>query len=265
MNNDKYLISILITNYNKDNFLKKSINSCLNQSYAKKEIILFDDFSTDNSHNILKKYKKKNLSIIYNKRKKFYSGPLNQLYGIKEAFKLSKGKIIFLLDSDDFFLKNKINFITNKFINCKGLQFIQDIPYMSKQKKKFELKKKNHLVSIWPSFYPTSSIAVERNFFYNFLKLSKNNEFPNLEIDARLSIYAFLRKKFVTSNKSLTVYNYDQFGITSKYIKYSKNWWLKRNEAYSYMIFLMKKMKIKFIPSFDFYFTKLINFFILFK
>ena len=165
MNNDKYLISILITNYNKDNFLKKSINSCLNQSYAKKEIILFDDFSSDNSHNILKKYKKKNLSIIYNKRKKFYSGPLNQLYGIKEAFKLSKGKIIFLLDSDDFFLKNKINFITNKFINCKGLQFIQDIPYMSKQKKKFELKKKKSFSFNMAEFLSNKQYCCREKFF----------------------------------------------------------------------------------------------------
>ena len=46
------LISILITNYNKGNFLRKTIFSCENQSYLKKEIIIFDDYSTDKSINI---------------------------------------------------------------------------------------------------------------------------------------------------------------------------------------------------------------------
>ena len=105
----KDLVSILITNYNKANFLKKSIKSCLRQTYINKEIILFDDLSSDKSHKILKKLKNKKIKIIYNKQKKFNSGPLNQLHGIKILFKKSKGKIIFLLDSDDIFLR--INWI----------------------------------------------------------------------------------------------------------------------------------------------------------
>ena len=51
----KDLISILITNYNKDRYLKKCLNYCLNQSYKNKEILLFDDLSEDKSHEVLKK------------------------------------------------------------------------------------------------------------------------------------------------------------------------------------------------------------------
>ena len=36
-------ISILITNYNKEKFLNKSLKSVLNQTYSNYEIILFDD------------------------------------------------------------------------------------------------------------------------------------------------------------------------------------------------------------------------------
>ena len=87
-------------------------------------------------------------------------------------------------------------------------------------------------------------------------------KFPNLEIDARLCIFAFLSKSFKTYQKNLTIYNFDYSGITSKYKKFSFNWWLKRNEAFDFMKILMKKMKLKFIPSLDYFLTKLINFFI---
>ena len=43
------LASIIITNYNKSNFVIKSVKSCLTQNYKNKEIIFFDDKSTDNS------------------------------------------------------------------------------------------------------------------------------------------------------------------------------------------------------------------------
>lgn len=256
------LISILITNYNKGNFLQKTIFSCENQSYLKKEIIIFDDCSNDKSIKILKKINNKNTRIFFNNKKKYRSSPLNQLYGIQKIFNLSKGEIIFLLDGDDYFLKDKLKLIVKKFEYDKEIEFIQDTPYFKKQKKKIKLKKKNHSVSIWPSFYPTSSIAIKRKFFKDFLKNAEFDKFSNLEIDARLSIYAFLKKKFYIYNKSLTIYNYDHFGISSNYKKYSINWWKKRNEAYEYMKILMKKMKLNFIPSFDFCVTKFIYFFI---
>ena len=137
----KNFISILITSYNKGNFLEKTINSCLSQNFKKKEIILFEDCSTDNSKKILKKFKNK-IKIINNKKKKFDSSPLNQIHGIIELFKKSKGEIIFLLDADDQFKKGKLNYIFRVFQNKKSLNFIQDKPFLSDKKKFMILKKK---------------------------------------------------------------------------------------------------------------------------
>ena len=256
----KIFVSILITNYNKSRYLKKTISSCLNQNFDNKEILVFDDCSTDNSLKILNKFKK--IKVIRNKKKKFKSGPLNQIYGLNELFKISKGNIIFLLDSDDMFRKNKLFEISKIFKKNKKINFIQDTPLINLFKKKMLLKKKKHFFSIWPSFFPTSCITFERSFFQNFLKVLRKNEFPNLEIDARLSIYAHIRKQFFLTKKCLTIYNYDENGISSKYKKFSKNWWKKRDEAFSYMIFLMKKFDIKLFLGPDFYLTKIINFFI---
>ena len=63
-------VSVVIVNYNNAKYLEKCIKSLLNQSYRNIEIIIVDDKSTDNSFNILKKYRKK-ATIIFNKKKNF--------------------------------------------------------------------------------------------------------------------------------------------------------------------------------------------------
>ncbi len=167
-----------------------------------------------------------------------------------------------MLDSDDYFREKKIKSIIEFFKKDKNLKFIQDVPYMQKEKKLMTLKNKFFFFTIWPSFYPTSCIAMKRDFFKNFLRFIESTKFPNLEIDARLCIYAFLTKKLIFCEKNFTIYNYDSYGITSKYKKFSFNWWKKRREAFEYMKILMKKLNIKFIPGPDYYLTKIINIFI---
>ncbi len=256
----KNFVSILITSYNKSSFIKKTINSCISQDFRNKEILVFDDCSTDNSRKILKKYKK--IKLILNKKKKFKSSPLNQIYGIVSLFKKSKGDIIFLLDGDDQFKKKKISTIFEMFKKNKNLNFIQDKPFLTEKKKYMSLKKKNHLFSIWPSFYPTSCMAIRRKFLEKFMRHLEEKNFPNLEIDARLSMFAFIKNEFLKTEKRLTVYNYDEFGITSNYTKFNINWWKKRDEAFSYLKILTKKLNIKFSVGPDFYLTRFINFFI---
>ena len=103
-------ISVLITNFNKSKYLKKSLGSLKNQNYKNYEIIFFDDGSTDKSIEIVKQYK--NIRLIKNFKKKS-SSALNQINGLQKAFEKSKGNIVCLMDSDDFFLKNKLMHVSN--------------------------------------------------------------------------------------------------------------------------------------------------------
>ena len=69
MKKQNTLISILIINYNNHNLLKRSIESCLSQSYKNIEILIFDDRSNDDSPNVLKKFNKnKKIKIYFNKK-----------------------------------------------------------------------------------------------------------------------------------------------------------------------------------------------------
>ena len=60
---------------------------------------------SDKSLKIIKNYKK--IKLIRNKKRSNKSAPLNQINGLIQCFKKSRGNIICLLDGDDFYNKNK--------------------------------------------------------------------------------------------------------------------------------------------------------------
>ena len=207
------LASILINNYNNQKFIKKSIISCLNQTYKNLEIIIFDDNSTDNSKKIIKKIKNKKIKRIFNTKKKIGSSALNQLNAINKSFSKSRGDIIFLLDSDDYFLKNKIKFFVDLFNKEKNLNFIQDNPiyYYPNINLKVEKKLKNKFFTLhtWPYFNPTSTMVFKRNFLKKLLKdiSFSNKNFKRMFFDARAFIYIyFFEKNYLCLRKSLTVF-----------------------------------------------------------
>ena len=102
--------SILISNFNKSQFIERCLNSLINQSYKNFEIIFSDNGSTDNSLEIVSKFN--GIKVI--KTPRFTNSPaLNQIDVLNNAFLISKGEYIFLLDSDDFYETNKIEKIIN--------------------------------------------------------------------------------------------------------------------------------------------------------
>ena len=105
-------VILLIAAINNEKYLDECIESIKKQSYKNLEIIKYDDGSTDNSLNI-KKYN--DIKIIENKNKINNHGSYCQINSYKKAFQISTGEIIFFLDSDDFFCKNKIKIIDLSF------------------------------------------------------------------------------------------------------------------------------------------------------
>ena len=230
------MISVLITNYNKENFLRKNLSLLRSSSFKKFEVILYDDVSTDNSIKIIKEFK--NIKTIYNKKKKFKSSELNQINGIIKCFYKSKGNIICLLDADDFFLKEKLLKINNYFQIYKNKRSVFDFPSISKN---FKFKQKTNKNN-WPSIFPTSCISIKRDIFKKFInKYIYKNKFPNLEIDARFTLYSyFVMNEYNLLKKKLTIYNDDPKGIMSSKKKFSIKWWLRRGEAHIYLDEILK-------------------------
>ena len=118
MNKKEPLITIYITNHNYGKYIKQSIDSVLNQTYQNFEIIIIDDGSTDNSKNIIEKYKNdKKVRIIYQNNKGLTVS--NNI-----AIKVCKGEYITRLDADDWLDPNFLKIMIDTAINNKNLAMI---------------------------------------------------------------------------------------------------------------------------------------------
>ena len=91
-------ISVIIRVYNVEEYLKRCLDSVVNQSYKNLEIILIDDGSTDNSSKILKQYSQKDVRIIILNQKNLGAGAARN-----KGIKVATGKYIVFMDPDDFY------------------------------------------------------------------------------------------------------------------------------------------------------------------
>lgn len=255
-------ISIIIVNYNNAKFLSKSILSALKQSYTFKEVIVVDDRSTDNSIEILKKFKKKVL-LIKNK-KKFTFGSYNQINCYYKGFLKSSGEYIFFLDSDDYFRKKKVEVVMREFNKKKELNIVFDQPIWKYKKKalKYKFKQKKFIISNWPKFTPQSCISVKKDYAEELFNNLNFNKFESLWFDFRVACYSFLKNNgiFVVPYY-LTYYRQSNNSASKNYKTFSKNWWLRRNQAHKFMSFLESKFKLKKKITLGMLITKLVCFF----
>ena len=257
---NKNLASIIIVNYNNAQYLSKSINSVLRQGYKYKEIIVVDDNSNDHSIKILKKFEGK-IRIIKNK-KKTKTGSYNQINCYYLGFSKSKGKVIFFLDSDDYFSNRKVSEVMNFFIKKKTSQILFDLPIIINKNKtvKKKFSQKYFLLSSWPRFSPQSCISIKRNYAREIFRVVKIKKFNSIWFDFRLAIYSYLKfNKINILKKYLTYYRKSESSVSNKYQTFTKNWWIRRSEAHDYFTFVSKKLKTKDRITLDKIITKMMN------
>ena len=262
----KPLVSILVASYNKEKYVKRCIKSCKSQTYNNIEVIFYDDGSKDNSYEIAKKIK--GIKVFKNRNRKNL-GKFNTYYQINnynKAFLKSKGKYILLLDSDDFFKKNKVKEIVNYFSKNKNCNIVFDLPiyYYSKNKQiylKNIIKNKNKK-DIWPSFpIAGSCISFHRKFYKKYSNIINAKKFSMLTLDFRLAaISNSILNDFRLLDKNLTFYFQDKKGESySNFMKYRKNWWIRRKQAHDFMRKINKKSKISLTTKSDYLVTNLLK------
>ncbi|MEM4181817.1 MAG: glycosyltransferase family 2 protein [Candidatus Pacearchaeota archaeon] len=97
----KPLISVIIPVYNSKKFLRKCLNSIINQTLKNIEIICINDNSNDSSLKILKDYQKKDRRIkVFNQKMNRGQGFCRNL-----GLRIAKGEYISFIDSDDWINK----------------------------------------------------------------------------------------------------------------------------------------------------------------
>lgn len=110
--------SFIVPVYNTEKYLKKCLDSLVNQTYKDFEIIVVNDGSTDKSSNIISKYQKKYKNIIViDKENEGLSMARNR--GVQK----SSGKYIIFVDSDDYVSNKLLEEIDKKIDDSDILRF----------------------------------------------------------------------------------------------------------------------------------------------
>ena len=137
------LVSIIIPCYNYGEYVKKSIDSALGQTYDNIEVVIIDNGSTDNSYSVIKEFSSDRRVKIFKFDKNIPPG--NKDYVVGYAILKSKGKYISLLMADDWYFPDKIKKQVELFnkspnsvgvVYCHGYHFFDE----SKQFKKWKMQ-----------------------------------------------------------------------------------------------------------------------------
>lgn len=212
-------ISIFMPIYNKGAFLMKSIGSLQRQSLKNIEIIAINDFSTDNSLNILKKITKKDSRMkIINNDKNY-----GLLYSRAKGILNSRGEFIMNLDPDD------------EIIGEDSLKYL------------YEIAKKKKVDVVIFSYLINKSIVKKCDIYNNILFQPKilqisfnNNKLKDNVLWNKLIKKSILIKAYtIFKGKINSVkWNYHEDNIWSILIhKYAKSMICIKNLIYNYKSF----------------------------
>ena len=109
------MFSIVIPNYNSEKYIKKCLDSILNQDFTDYDIIIVDDVSTDNSVEIIKSYSDPRIKLIKLEDKSYNGGTRN--IGAWYA----TGKYLLFIDCDDWFDNERV--LSNIYKAIKEYKF----------------------------------------------------------------------------------------------------------------------------------------------
>ena len=190
---------------------KSLIMQSLDSSYY--EVIFINDFSDNETTNLIKKLikNKNNFRIINSKIRTTGPGHARNL-----GIKVSKGKYLYFLDSDDFLKKNALNFlykkslIRNPDIICNNFEIIKNLKNL-KHHKRHDLNILKNQKKFIKNYFNLSIIGqVISNLFKKDI-LSKNKIFFKSgyyeDVLFFFKAFYFSKKKFITKKVLYTKVN----------------------------------------------------------
>lgn len=113
MEEKKELVSVIMPAYNVENYIGEAIQSVLNQTYQKFELIIVDDGSTDETWEIIQSFNDPRIIQVRHPQNKGVAEARNT------ALKAAKGKWVALIDSDDIWLPERLEKLI-KILEEKG-------------------------------------------------------------------------------------------------------------------------------------------------
>jgi glycosyltransferase involved in cell wall biosynthesis len=234
----KPLISVVIPVFNRENLIKKAIESVLCQTYSNYELIIVDDGSRDNTKKILRQYQityPHIIKVIYS-RNKGVSCARN--IGIAKA----RGEYLAFLDSDDLWISSKlceqIDFMLKKNLDICQTEEIwvrNNVRVNSKNKHK---KKSGKIFydSLVLCIISPSAVMIKKTVFENIGMFDeKLLACEDYDLWLRISLYY----PIYTMSKSLIIKNGGHADQLSR-----KYWGMDRFRVYSMLKILRKEKQL---------------------
>lgn len=235
----KNLVSVLMSCYNGEKFIKDSVKSLLKQKYRNWELIFFDNYSSDESFAEILKFD--------DKRIKHFKNSKHTNIGIakQEAYNLASGEFISFLDVDDIWLsaklENQVNFLrTNNEYSavCSNYLVLNENKNKNIKKNKFhDFKSKINFDELFLSFSNGKPIVNNLTCLFRKKDLEKLNYVfdENLHViaDFDLILRFAQRNNIYFSKKYTSIYRIHKNNETSKTKKnqfHEINYWLNINK-----------------------------------
>lgn len=234
-------VSVIMSTYNtKEEYLTKSINSILEQTYKNFEFIIICDGSAKDLE-VIKKYNDKRIKIIENKENKGLP------YSLNEAIRIAEGKYIARMDSDDIALKNRlekqVNFleihndidICSMFCKKFGKENgIDVLPYTKNDLLKIHLLFRNALVH--PLIMMRRDFIRNNNLYYNeevlcsqdFELWNRCKEIGKIQIIPKVGLLYRIHENQISTEKKQKQLNYYKQILENNFISF-KNFNVQEN------------------------------------
>ncbi len=241
------LISVIIPSYNSEKYISETIHSVLNQTYQRFEILVVDDSSEDSTCEVVKKIAAKDKRINIFKIEHSGAPSIPRNFGIKKA----NGELIAFIDSDDLWVKNKLERQLKYFKRFPELIFVYsmsvtfgDVSIFSSYYEVLPLTfraahTRNDLINGGNSI-PLSTVMVWTN---KLREINGFDEDPELNIGEDYDLWIRLSSlgKFIFIPRIQTYYRIHQKQL-------SNNWEVNKKK----LEYLAKKRNLK-LPAYNYY------------
>lgn len=203
------MVSVLINNYNYEQYLEESIESVLGQTFQDWELIIVDDGSKDRSREIIKKYEQ----LYPGKITGVYKENGGQASALNAGLALAKGEIVAFLDSDDYWFPNKLeavvpahethDYVVHKFQTNGPEKPLCDRKFL--EKSSALLKRYGFPVRVST---PTSSISFRKSLLEKFFPIPEEDY--RISADAYIDFFALYFSNYYYIDEALTFYRFHE-------------------------------------------------------
>ena len=196
------LVSVIMPYYRKREYVREAINSVINQTYKKLELIIVYDDSAHEDLNYLKNIinKDKRIFLLVNKKNMGVS------YSRNLAIKKSKGNFLAFLDADDYWSKNKI--LLQLDLMKKNNFLFSHTSYKIRTKNNSIIYRKAKDLLTYDDLLKSCDICLSSVMISNKLIINKYKCFPNLKTKEDYALWLKYAKK------NVKIYGYNRYLTT---------------------------------------------------